>query len=216
MNFPPFRIFVSIYLLSLSIVSCNTYAVSWDSYRKNEIAHYDLRSADTIFDVTNGNTFFDPFLATTTNNLHFYLAFLPSSKIKDKYIEAKFKDYLRRYAPDNKASFKLVQNTEDTIFLHANSVTKILCRDRMYGFKNLPRVTDEFYRLLKPGGTLIIVQEEFEISDKMKTELKDKPYPRENDIVAYFESRGFKLAKSREIVLNKRSGPAKLIHFVKQ
>lgn len=216
MNFSCHRILILICLFLLIFTSCNSYYVSWDNYRKNEILYYDLNDKDTILDVSSGNTFFDPFLSTTTNHLHFYLTFLHSSKIKSKNVDSKFKEYSKRYAPENKASFTLIQNTEDTILLHSNSVDKILCRNRLYDFKNLENVTHEFYRLLKSNGTLIITQEEFKINNDDIEKLRGKPLPKEKDIITYFESNGFKFEKSREIVLNKRSGPNKLIHFIKR
>jgi ubiquinone/menaquinone biosynthesis C-methylase UbiE len=94
---------------------------------------------------------------------------------------------------NNQATFSEIQQNGDSLFLNDESVDYILCRNNLYLFNDLNKITLEFRRVLKPKGQVIFLQQLLEQDDLSRKDLKilkDYPLPNEKNLVSYFENRG--------------------------
>lgn len=202
--------------------SCKTYSVSYTSTIENEIKYYGFKEKDTILDFSVGQSSVLPLAAIVTNNLHFYLGYIPQYKLVSKQrTEHNFTRFKRELKSNNNATFAEIDQNGDSLYLHDNSVDFILCRQNLYLFNDMRKITSEFHRVLKPNGELLIIQqlsEQDELSKKDLKIIKDYPLPNEINLTSFFELNGFKFIKSEQIVLNRRmekvtSGIQTLFHF---
>ena len=219
----------SLILIYLLVVcsSCFSTKVSQQFYN-NEIKFYGVHVRDTIFDLGQNQFFIDGVLSAKVDSLHF-IFYSNSAKNSLKYFNSMSESIKIEYLGSNQRPSDMNYTTasiakwlSDTFVLQSNSVDKIILRDKYYLINNLDKTVSSLKRILKPNGTLIVIQDEIKQAWKY-CEKKGLPHPIESELVQYFESRGFRKIQSFRGVSLQRYGfmnfgafPEKIqIHFQK-
>ena len=209
---------IAICICSLLFTRCEPPKLSKINFVEREAKFYNLNKGDYVLDVGwSDNDIVDPYVSLLVNDLHFYMEYinLKGTGWADKNANHSFKQISNIYKINNIASFKSLNESEDTILLNTNSIDKVLLRDRMDIYKNLDKKVSEFFRILKPEGKLIVVQWQSPKTIKYQKLYANTPWENEESIIKYFSQRNFKFISSRTYNLGGVWGNKLMVHFEK-
>ncbi|MBP6620399.1 MAG: class I SAM-dependent methyltransferase [Leadbetterella sp.] len=201
--------------LTLVIINLSCFNKQYDLNRKlsieKEIDSYQLTSTDTLVDIGSGIGLFDIEIAHYSPNLFLILEDLD---IKENYSRGRPQVYgvltNNRYTPNIEGRFKFLVGKKDSIPLESNKFEKILCRNTFHEFDDRSKMIEELFRILKPGGELIISERKPKYNGEKDKSCKMK-YVSEYEILESFKLHEFK----RKNLVDYPKGTMNIIVFTK-
>ncbi len=167
-----------------------------------EIQKGGFESIDTLVDVGCGNGQYDADLFWRYRNMHFVLEDLDL-----KYARANERFYMEK---GKKYYFKdrcdMYTGTDSTIPLPSSAYKTVLCRKALHEFTYPDKMVMELKRILRPNGTLIILEAVPLYAGQIDTYCK-RAYLTKEYIVQLMQSNGFTLtsADSTDLPVKKSS-----------
>lgn len=142
-------------LLFISCTSTKTLNEQWN----HEISNYNLEKIDTLVDVGCGSAYYDRIISSKFQNLHFVLEDLPKD-IWNTDLKKQLNKYVKNtpFAPNFGTNSRVVFGTLDSIPLETEKYERVLCRSSVHEFFSKEKMVAELTRILRPTGTLIIVE----------------------------------------------------------
>lgn len=207
-------------IIAIGFSSCKGYSITWSEYLANEFKYYDFNEGSSILDFSGEQRSIPALIATSKDNLHFYLGYGARAKYgrlsSQKIPQDMFEDFKKKYNSNNHATFTIVEQARDSLLLADKSIDYILCRNYLQQFDSFTKIIEEWRRVLKPKGDLYLKGQFQEL-----IELPNFQPLNSSGLIQYFEKNGFKLIRSDNVVYNRHmekvtKGGLTLLHFQKE
>jgi ubiquinone/menaquinone biosynthesis C-methylase UbiE len=186
-------------LLQAGRVSCQSISLTSPLNFTTEISKFGLLDRDTLVDIGAGDGVFDAQISYFLPNMYFILE--DTNPKSEKYISRFYKQKANLTA-NIKKKYITVLGSNDSIPLETEKYKTVLCRKSFHEFANLPAMMKELYRILRPGGTLIIEEVE-PISEKELDKYCKMQYLSKQYVVEKMQHTNFTLINSDEVLLPK-------------
>ena len=195
--------YIIIFLFAISLNSCALVSSIYEPYIQKEIAEYDLAKTDTLVDIGCGNGLFDLKIAKYHPDLFLILEDIKSNYAYKNIPKKVASNFNRLNIKNKKKQYEFILGQKDSIPLPSNKYDKILSRITLHECEHKEKIIDEYYRILKPNGKLIIVELEPKFDGEKDRACKFK-YLSKKDILFYFDKfKDFKLYKESFIMYPK-------------
>lgn len=113
---------------------------------------------DTILSLGSRNANDEIAMSYLTDSIHFYFEDINMKQLQTSFIHQRIGWYDSLFARKNTISWDTVSGSNTSIYLPDTSVHKVFAKKVFHEFDQPAQMTKDIYRVLKPGGELIIVE----------------------------------------------------------
>lgn len=183
---------------------------------QDQVDFLKLRENDTIVDIGAASGWYEGAVSVVSalKNLHFILLDIDSACLNKRKLDNMLVHYSGLKGEPITHSFQLIQNSVDSLYLPANSYSKVWLLNVLHEIEDKDKMLKDVYHILRTGGEIVLLEFIPKKPGAVHGGCK-KPLLNIEQWKVVFERNNFQIKEVKEIIKDRGRSRINMIRFVK-